>query len=202
MGDRRAGAGEQVHPAGLARAGLALHQEGQGVFALGEAFEGGGGGGVVVEGEHALGAGTELGGGLRAAQEQQAEERGLVAAQVQYIADAVLILGGAAVGACLDEAEAFEIEERGADVGFGEFHHRLAAGLLVAGVDGGVEREGIVLGCVDLFFDEAAENAGFDGGEVHGDMVAERGKSGGVFLKIEVVGMFSFAGVNGCWLSC
>ena len=198
-----AGAGQEVHPAGFAGAGLALHQEGQGGLTLGEAFEGSGGGGVVVEGEHALGAGAEFGGGLRAAQEQEAEERGLVAAKVEHVADAVLVLGGTAVGACLDEAEAFEVEECGADVGLGEFHHRLAAGLLVAGIDEGIEGEGIVLGRVDLFFDEAAEDAGFDGGEVHGDMVAERVRDRGVSDKLQLPKMpFSETEVLCCLTCC
>jgi hypothetical protein len=41
---------------------------------------------------------------------------------------------------------------------------------LIAGVDDGVERERIVLGSGNFFFDEGAEDAGFDGSalKIHG----------------------------------
>jgi hypothetical protein len=173
FGDRAA---EEVHPAGFSGAGLALHEEDEWLFAGGEAFEGGDDGGVVVEGVHALGAGAELGGCLWTAEEQRAEHGDFVAAEVEDVANAVLEFGDAAVGVGADEAEAFKVEEGGADIGFGELGDGLAIVLLVAGVDGGVERERIVLRRGDLFFDERAEDAGFGGRELeHEAMVSVGG---------------------------
>ena len=125
----------------------------------GETVEGGGDGGEVVEGVHAVGAAAELAGGLGAAEEQEAEERGLVAAEVEYGADAVLVLGDAGVAVGSDEAVLFEGVEGLADLLFVEVEDGVAAGALVAGVEERVERERIVLGRSDLFFDESAEDA-------------------------------------------
>jgi hypothetical protein len=160
------GATEEVHPADFAGARLALQKDDEWFFAGREAFEGGDDGGVVVEGVHALGAGAKFSGRLRAAEEKRAEDGNLVAAEVEYVADAVLELGDAGRGVGANEAEAFEIEERGADVGFGKPGDGLAVVFLVTGVESGVERERVVLGRGDLFFDERAEHAGFGGGEV------------------------------------
>ena len=55
-----------------------------------------------------------------------------------------------------------------ADRGFVERHHRVAVIFLVAGVDQGVERERVVVGRGDVFFDQGAEDAGFDFSEEHG----------------------------------
>ncbi len=46
--------------------------------------------------------------------------------------------------------------------GFFEIHDRIAIRFLVAGIDEGVERERIVFGSGDLFFDEGAQDAAFD----------------------------------------
>ena len=133
----------------------------------GEAVEGGVDGGEVVEGVHAVGAAAEFAGGLGAAQEEEAEEGGLVAAEVEDGADAVLVLGDAGVADGGDEGEVFEGVKGLADVLFGEIEDGIAAGALVAGVEEGVEREGIVLGGGDLFFDEGAEDAELDLVELH-----------------------------------
>ncbi len=109
---------------------------------------------------------------MRAAEEEETEDGGLVAAEPEGIADAVLVFGDAVTGDVLSEAEFFEGAEGFADVGLGEVHDGVAAGFLIAGVDDGVEGERIVLGSDDLFFDESAEDAGLDGGEVHGDSIA------------------------------
>ena len=55
-----------------------------------------------------------------------------------------------------------------ADGVFVEIHDGFAVGFLVAGVEEGVEGERIVFGSGDFFFDEGAEDAGFDFGEDHG----------------------------------
>ena len=79
----------------------------------------------------------------------------------------MLVLGDAGVVDRSCEGEVFESVECLADVFFGELEDGVAAGALVAGVDESVEREGIVLGGGDLFFDEGAEDAELDGVELH-----------------------------------
>ena len=54
-----------------------------------------------------------------------------------------------------------------ANRGFVQSHHWVAIIFLIAGVDQGVERERVVVGCGDVFFDQGAEDAGFDIGEEH-----------------------------------
>ncbi len=83
----------------------------------------------------AVGAAAEFARGLRPTQHQQAEDGGLVTAQVQHSADAVLELGHAAVVHGGGEVEVGEGVERLADFVLGEFEHRVAARALVAGVD-------------------------------------------------------------------
>ena len=115
--------------AGLAGAGLAGQDGGEGPVALlvasagwagGQALEGGLDGGEVVEGVEAVGAAAEFAGGLRAAEEEEAEDGGLVAAEVEDGADAVLVLGDAGVADRGDEGEVF-VELR-ADRSGADFH--------------------------------------------------------------------------------
>jgi len=54
------------------------------------------------------------------------------------------------------------------DLFFGEIEYRVAAGALVACVDQRIEREGVIFGGGDLFFDEGAEDAELMGREMHG----------------------------------
>jgi hypothetical protein len=123
--------------------------------------------GEVLEGVEAVGATAKLAGGLRASEHEEAEEGGLVAAEIEDSADAVLILGNAAVAYGGGEGEVFERVKGLADLIFAEVEDRVAAGALVARVDEGVEGERIVLGRGDLFFDEGAEDAELDGVELH-----------------------------------
>ena len=99
-------AAEEMGVARLASAGLAGKHDGErtsgfrslgigGGGAVGEALQGGVDGGEVVEGVQAVGAGSELAGSLRAAKKQEAEDGGLVAAEVEDGAGAVLVLGDA-----------------------------------------------------------------------------------------------------------
>lgn len=136
---------------------LALHQFLQGGLDVVESFE-------VV---HALGASAELARGLRTAQEEDAEDSGFGAGEVEYFLRAVLVLGDAAIGAAGGSGEAVLLESaQGVANGvFIELHDGVAIRFLIAGIDERVERERIVLGSGDVFFDEGAEGAGFVGGE-------------------------------------
>jgi hypothetical protein len=49
---------------------------------------------------------------------------------------------------------------------FGDLHDRLAIAFLIAGVDERVEGERVVLGGGSFFFEEGAEDAGFDEAEM------------------------------------
>jgi hypothetical protein len=124
-------------------------------------------GGDVVKGEEAVGATAKLAGGLRAPQHEEAKNGRLVAAEIEDGADAVLILGNAAVADGRCEGEVFEGVEGLADLVFGEVENGIAAGALVARVDESIEGEGIVLRGGDLFFDEGAEDAELDRVELH-----------------------------------
>ena len=78
--------------------------------------------------------------------------------------------GDAAVGAAGRAGEALLLQ-RAESLAHGFFvkgHHRVAIVFLIAGVDQGVERERIVVGRGDIFFDQGAEDASFDFGEIHG----------------------------------
>jgi hypothetical protein len=162
--------------AGFAGAWLAGEDGGEGAgFVAGcigggasrEALERGLDGCEVVEGVEAVGAAAEFAGGLGAAEHEKAEDGGLVAAEVEDGADAVLVLGDAGIADGGDEGEIFEGVKGLTDLLFGEIEDGVAAGALVARVDQGVEREWVVFGRGDLFFDEGAEDAELDGIEVH-----------------------------------
>ena len=85
---------------------------------------------------HAVGAAAQLAGRLRAAEEQQAEDGGLVAAEVEDGAYAVLVArGSTGVAGGGDEFEVLQLVEGSADLVFGEAHDGIAAGSLVACID-------------------------------------------------------------------
>jgi hypothetical protein len=140
---------------------------GVGRGASGQALEGGLNGGEVVEAVEAIGPAAKFAGGLRATEEKETENGGLVTAQVQDGADAVLVLGDAGVANRSYESEVFKRVERLANLFLGEIEDRVAAGALVARVHQGVEREWVVFCCRDLFFNERAEDTELDGVEVH-----------------------------------
>jgi hypothetical protein len=163
---------------GLARARLAREDDGEGACGLvagfvdggasSQAFERGLDGGEIAEGVEAVGAAAEFAGGLRAAEHEKTEDGGLVAAEVENSPDTVLVLGDASIANRGDEAEVLERVKGLADLVFIEIEHRIAAGALVARIQQRVEREGIVLGSGDLFFDEGAYDSELVGGELHG----------------------------------
>ena len=135
--------------------------------AIGKALESRLDRGEVVEGVEAVGAAAEFAGSLGAAEHQETEDGGFVAAEIEDGADAVLVFGDAGVSDRGDEGEVLKCVKGLAYLVFGEIEDGVAAGALVAGVDECVEREGIVFGRGDLFFDEGAENAELDGVEMH-----------------------------------
>jgi hypothetical protein len=164
--------------AGLARARLTRENDGKGADSLvasfvdrsasRQAFEGGLDGGEIVEGVESVGAATEFAGSLRAAEHEETQDGGLIAAEIEDSADPVLVLGDASIADCGDEGKVFEQVEGLANLFLGEIKHRVAAGALVARIDQRVERERIVLGRGDLFFDKGAQYAKLRRGELHG----------------------------------
>ena len=150
-------AGEQFH-----ERRLTVHQE----------IEGGMDGVQVVERVHALGARSEFAWRLGATEEQDADQGGLVAMEIEDVGEAMLVFCDAAVGGGgAGEALFAEGVEGAADGVFVEIHHRLAIGFLVGGVLEGVEGERVIVGRGDFFFDEAAEDAGFGGREVESHLI-------------------------------
>jgi len=158
-----------VRVAGFFGAGLAREKFDERRLSIHQEIERGVDGVQIVELVEAVGPGAEFAGRLRTAEEEDAYERDLVAMEVEDIGEAVFELGDAAVGGSrTGEALLRERMESAADGLFVEFHGGLAIGFLIGGVLEGVERERVVVGSGDFFFDEAAEDAGLGGGETKG----------------------------------
>ena len=165
-------AGKEMGVAGLLCARLAREDFDEGRLAVHEQVEGGVNGGEIVELIEAIGAGAEFAGSLRAAEKEHAEQGDFVAVEIEDFREAVFELGDAAVGgsrAC--QALLAQRMERAADGVFVEIHDWIAIRFLVGGVQDGVQRKRVILGRGDFFFDERAQDAGFDRGqsEVHGE---------------------------------
>jgi len=145
-------------------AGLAGKNFDERRFALHQVLQAGLHGAEIVEGMHTLAARAEFAGGLRAAQEQDAEDGNFVAVEVKGFLEAMLVLGDAAVRGAdgTDERLTVEGMQRVADGGFLEIHDRFTVRFLVAGIEESVQGERVVLGSVGLLFDEGTENAAFD----------------------------------------
>jgi hypothetical protein len=176
---------EEMGVSRLARAGLARENRSERAGALivnlivnliagfvgdgpgGEAFKRGMHGAEVVEGVEAVGAAAQFPGSLGAAQHQEAEDRGLVAAKVEDGADAVLVLGYAGIADGGDESEILKAVESLTDLLFGKVENRITAGALIARVDQGVKGERVVLRRRNLFFDEGAEDTELMSRELH-----------------------------------
>jgi hypothetical protein len=170
---------QKMSVASFAGAGLARENDGEGtgfvsfgVRCVGrrsvcESFEGGLDGSEVIEGVETVCAAAKFAGSLRAAKHEEAEDGGLVTTEIEDSADTMLILGDAGVAHRSDEREIFERVKRLANLFFGEIKDRIAAGALVAGINKSVEREGVVFGRRDLFFDKGAEDSELDGVKMH-----------------------------------
>lgn len=177
---RDRGIAEEMGVADLARSGLARKRRGEWTGAVrvgqvargvcrwtrGQAIERGVDGGDLVEGVETVGAGAQLAGCLRTAQQKKAQKRGLIAAKVEHGAGAVLELGDAALAHGRDEAKVLEDVQGLPEILLGEVEDGIAGGALVGGSLEGVERERVVFGRRDLFFDERAEDAKLGGGEL------------------------------------
>jgi hypothetical protein len=98
--------------AGLPRTRLAREDGGKGTgliacfvggCASGQALESGLDGGEIIEGVEAVGTAAEFAGGLGAAEHEEAEDGGLVAAKIEDGADPMLVLGHAGIADGGDE---------------------------------------------------------------------------------------------------
>ena len=107
---------------------------------------------------HALGTSAKLPGSLRAAQQQNTEQSGFSAREVEYFLETVLIFSDTAIGAArrTSKSHFLQSRERIAHSILIQVHHWVSIVLLVAGVDQGVERQRIVVGSRDVFLDERA----------------------------------------------
>jgi hypothetical protein len=132
-----------------------------------EAFQGGLDSSEVIEGVKAVRAAAKLARCLRTAQQQQAKDSSLVAAEVEDGPDTMLVLGDAGVADRVGEGEIFKRVERLPNLLFRKLKDGLPAGALITRIDQCVKRERIVLRGSDLFFDQRAENAKLDGVELH-----------------------------------
>ena len=124
-----------------------------------------------VEVIHPLRATAEFAGSLRTAEQQHTHDGDFAAVEVEDLLQAVLVFRDAAVGAARGAGHALLLQghQRFADSAFVQRHHRVAVVLLVAGVDQSIERQRVVIGRGDVFFDQGAQDAGFDFSKnVHG----------------------------------
>ena len=100
-----------------------------------------------------------------------------MAVKVEDLCQAVLELRDTAVGGGgTGKTLLVQGMECAANSIFVEVHDRLAVGFLIGGVQDGIQRERIVLGGGDLFFDKRAEDTRFGRGqgEVHGGHDTQR----------------------------
>jgi hypothetical protein len=142
---------------GFFGAGLAGEERDERRLALHQQIESGVDGVEVVKLVETLAAGAKFAGSLRAAEEQDTEERDFVAMEIEGFLEAMLELGDAGGdGGGAGQTEVVEGVQGLADGVFVEVGDGLAIGFLVAGVEEGVEGERVVLGRGDFFFDEGA----------------------------------------------
>ena len=164
-----------MHPANLAGAGRARQGGGQGSVSGGQALERGLHGGQLLEAVHAVGAAAQLARSLRAAEKKEAKDGGLVPAQVEYGADAVLVTRGASgVAGRHGEFEVLQCVKCGADFVLRQVHHRIAAGTLVRRGDQRVDRQRIKIRCGHLLFHQGAEHAKAGSIELHESNLLQR----------------------------
>ena len=160
-------AGEEMGIARFLGAGLPGKNLDERWFALHQVLQAGLHGAEVVKMVQAFGAAAEFARRLGAAQEQNREDGNFVAIEVESFLEAVLVLGHAAVRGADGANEGLAVQgmQRLADGGFVEIHDGFAVRFLVAGVEECVQREWIVFGSGDLFFDERAQDPAFDFGQ-------------------------------------
>src|ERR1700734_3976178 len=155
---------EKMHVARLFCAGLAWKHRGQRRLALAEAIEGKDYVVECFEAIHALGAAAKLSGCLRAAEQKHTENRYLAAVEVENFLQAMLVFSDAAVSAAGWAREPLFLQgsKRVAYRTFIKSHDRFAIIFLITGVDQSVERQRIVIGSRNIFFNQGAEHANFD----------------------------------------
>ena len=151
--------------AGFLGAGLAGENGYERRIALHELLQAGEDFADFVEAVEAVGAAAELAGGLWAAQEQDADQRGFGAGEVEGFAEPMLVFSDAAIGAAgsASKTVVFKTAQGEADFLVIEAHDWLAVAGLVTGVEQGVQGERIVVRGGDFLFDKSAENAGLGG---------------------------------------
>ena len=113
----------------------------------------------------ALAIGAQLGGGLRAAQHQQANHHGLRFGGAGGALKVVFVARHAAGAALKDQALCFQAGNGGARFIVIDLHQGVAAGFLVAARHECVQAQGITVGHGAGFFHECAQHAGFNGGQ-------------------------------------
>ena len=122
----------------------------------------------------ALAAREQLAHGLRPTQQQQRQQRGLLAGQVEGAVQPVLVAFGAAGELLPRQAQAFQLPQGAVHHALFQCHQRLARGLLVGGAEGGIDGERVDIRGGGLLFHQAAEHPGL-GGIEHGQGVGRTG---------------------------
>jgi hypothetical protein len=151
-----------VHPAVLARAGLArkLHDQ-RAIGTLGESIEESFHCRNVGEAMQALTVDAKFASRLRPAQHQHCEERRRLLRYVHHALDVLRIARSASAAPLEDQKHFFQAIDRRLDVRLGCVEDRIAARFLIAARNKRVQRERIAVGNGTLFLDEDAEHARF-----------------------------------------
>lgn len=162
--------GEALDVAALLLTRLLREQADEGKLALSEGGETGLDLLDAGEVEDALRAGTNLAGGLRAAQEEDGHHGDVAVIQLEMLGEVVAVFLDAVAGAENDGDEFFlaKVIDAVLDGALVVGGDGVAIGGLIAGEDEAIEGEGVILGGGALLLEEAAEDAGFDGGEIEG----------------------------------
>jgi hypothetical protein len=120
-------------------------------------------GSEVVEGVETVGTAAQLARSLGTAEHEQAEDGGLVAAEIEDGANPVLVFWNTRVANRANQGKLFKGMESLANFFFGEVEDGVSARALVAGVKQSIYGEWVVLWRSDLFLDQRAEHAELGG---------------------------------------
>ena len=146
--------------------------------------------GAIGEQVQPFGAGAQLAGSLRPAQQQHGEHRALVVGQVEDLREGLVVLQRAPSGVGPHDAQQTLVLERPGGLfhrPLVELHHRLTATGLVAGGAEAGERERVRRGNRHLLLQQAAQDPLLDRLEVHAQTLLPHGPCGGRLHRRDVL---------------
>lgn len=157
--------------AGLFGSRLACEHADERKFALRQAVESRNDVFERVEVVHAIRAAPKFSGSLGPAQEQDADNGDLAPIEIEGFLQPMLELGNATVSTAGRTGKTLFLKtgQGFADSTFIQIHYRITIVLLIARIQQRIQRQRIIIRRCDVFFNQRAEHASFDFGEVHED---------------------------------